>query len=132
MRKRKNHPELSDLETVIMEILWTHGDSSAEEVRRRLSRRHDLTDSSIRTILRRLETKGYVAHEREGKRFIYRPLIERRGAAAAAAKKIIDTICGGSAEGLLIGMVENEMISADELEAIRRRLEVEAEEDWID
>jgi BlaI family penicillinase repressor len=108
-----------------MEVLWTHGPSSADQIRRRLARKHDLTDSTIRTILRRLESKGYAGHEKEGNRFIYTTLVKRMSAAAAAAKKIIDSICGGSAEELLVGMVESEMISAEEIESIRKRLESE-------
>jgi predicted transcriptional regulator len=112
--------ELSPLETSVMEILWTKGTATADEVRRALS--DPLTDSSVRTILRRLEAKKYVAHDREGKTFIFRPAIARRGAAAAAALRIIRTICGGAADSLMLGMLESNIISPKELDEIRARI----------
>ncbi len=123
MKSASHLPDLSELETRVMEILWTCKECSADEVRKDLARKHELTDSSIRTILRRLESKGYAAHDRDGKRFIYRPRQERQHVAAAAARKIIDTICGGKAHELLLGLLEDDVISTDEIEAIRQRLE---------
>src|SRR5436190_869250 len=92
----------------------------------------DLTDSSVRTLLRRLEQKSYVTHERERKRFIFRAAVERPTAAAAVARRIVKSICGGAVESLLIGMVESRMLSRKELDAARKRLaqlESEARDD---
>lgn len=106
-----------------MEILWTRKECSADEVRKDLARNHELTDSSIRTVLRRLENKGYAAHDRDGRRFLYRPRQERQHVAAAAARKIIDTICGGEAQELVLGLLEGDVMSNEEIEEIRKRLE---------
>jgi BlaI family penicillinase repressor len=119
-RKKKQLPELSPLEAKVMEILWTAGEATADQVRQGLPA--DLTDSSVRTLLRRLEQKSYVTHERESKRFIFRPAVERPMAAAAVARRIVKSICGGAVESLLIGMVESRMLSRKELDAARRRL----------
>ena len=113
--------ELSPLETKVMKILWRRGEVTAEQVRQALPA--DLTDSSVRTLLRRLEQKSYVTHERDGKRFIYRAAVAKQRAAAEVARRIVTSICGGAVESLLIGMVESRMLTKKELDKVRKRLE---------
>jgi BlaI family transcriptional regulator, penicillinase repressor len=76
----------------------------------------------VRTILRRLEQKGFVAHETEGRTYIYRAAEARQNVAVRAVKNIIDRFCGGSAEELVIGMVDNAVIDRDQLERLARRI----------
>jgi predicted transcriptional regulator len=126
-KKKKPLPSLSELEAKVMEILWTAGEATADQVRQGLPA--DLTDSSVRTLLRRLEQKSYVTHERDGKRFLFRAAVARPTAAAAVARRIVSSICGGAVESLLIGMIESRMVSRKELEAARLRLaQLEAEQ----
>ncbi len=106
-----------------MEILWSRGESTADEVRKALGPRHKLTDSTVRTILRRLEAKQHATHHAVGKRFVYDALLRRPGAAAAAARRIVETICGGKATALIVGLLETDMLSHDELDALRARLD---------
>ena len=63
---------LSPLEQRFMELIWSSGEVSADDARRMLAHEHDLKDSTIRTIFRRLEQKGYVEHSTEGRSFRYR------------------------------------------------------------
>ena len=105
-----------------MEVLWKHEELTADEIRRKLLPRDPLTDSSVRTLLRRLEAKSYAGHRRDGKRFLFRANLERPHAAAAAVRRIIATICGGTAESLLIGMVDADLLTREELDAARRRI----------
>ena len=132
MTQTSRLPNLSELETRVMEVLWTREACSADEVRRHLASEHELSDSSVRTLLRRLESKGYATHDRDGRRFIFRPRQERQHVAAAAARKIIDTICGGNASELLLGLLEDDAISTDEIEAIRKRLDAPKKPDRDD
>lgn len=111
-----------------MEILWKNGEVTADQVRQRLGPA-DLTDSSVRTLLRRLEQKSYVSHDRDGKRFVFRAAVQRPRAAAAMARRIVASICGGAVESLLIGMVESRMLSRKELDAVRERLARAEEEE---
>lgn len=76
----------------------------------------------MRTILRRLEQKGFATHEIEGRTYIYRAAEARQNVAVRAVKSIIDRFCGGSAEELVIGMVDNAVIDRDELEQLARRI----------
>ena len=76
----------------------------------------------MRTILRRLEQKGFVTHEIEGRTFIYRAAEARQNVAVRAVKSIIDRFCGGSAEELVVGMVNSAVIDHAQLERLARRV----------
>ena len=73
-------PELGELEREVMQLVWAHASISAESVPERLRRR--LKESTVRTVLRRLEEKGFVTHDVEGRTFIFRPVQDRRKVAA--------------------------------------------------
>ena len=105
-----------------MDYVWSHGPVTAEHCREALAPSRPMKDSTIRTILRRLEEKGYVRHEVEGRTFIYRASDERQNVAVRAVKGIIDRFCGGSAEELVLGMVDNEVLDRKQLERLARRI----------
>jgi len=69
-----------------------------------------LKDSTIRTILRTLEEKGYLTHEVDGRTFVYQPVDTKRNVAVQAARQLIDRFCGGSVEDLLVGLVDNRVL----------------------
>ena len=109
-----------------MEALWSSADATADEVRRRMQG-GALTDSTVRTVLRRLEAKGYAAHRRDGRRFLYRALLERRHAAADAVRRVLDGMLKGAGDALLLGMVERGVIDREELAQVDAALsELEA------
>jgi predicted transcriptional regulator len=81
-----------------------------------------MKDSTIRTVLRRLEEKGYVTHEVEGRTFIYKPSDGRQNVAVRAVKNIIDRFCGGSVEELVLGMVDNEVLDQKQLQRLARKI----------
>jgi BlaI family transcriptional regulator, penicillinase repressor len=113
-------PPLGDLEHEILTILWAGGDMTAVGVRRKVAR--DLKDATIRTVLRRLEEKGYVMHTVEAGTFIYRPAESADSAAADAVKGILDKFCGGSIERALQALVDAALVEPRELVAISGRL----------
>ncbi|MBV9744285.1 MAG: BlaI/MecI/CopY family transcriptional regulator, partial [Acidobacteriia bacterium] len=88
MRQKLNTPgtDLSPLERQLMEILWKEKSSTAEEIRAALAPRHPLMDSTVRTVLRRLEDKGYVTHTVQGKAFVYRGVEPPRSVAVRAVR----------------------------------------------
>ena len=74
MGKRKaKTPNLSSLENAAMQVIWSRGSANAEEVRIALSKKHELKDSTVRTVLRRLEAKGVLTHTVQGRTFVYEP-----------------------------------------------------------
>jgi len=105
-----------------MDFLWPHGAATAEQVREALAPKHPLKDATVRTVLRRLEEKGYVTHRTEGRTFVYEGTERPYNIAAGAVRQIIDRLCGGSVEQLLVGMVEHEVIDRHELESLARKI----------
>jgi predicted transcriptional regulator len=113
-------PPLGDLEHEILTILWQGGDMTAVEVRNKVARK--LQDATIRTVLRRLEDKGYVTHAVDAGTFIYRPKESSDSAAADALKGILDKFCGGSIERALQALVDAALVEPRQLVAIAGRL----------
>jgi len=124
MRKNPESPRatLSALEHELMEILWKAGSGTAEQIRKALAPNHALKDSTVRTVLRRLQEKGYVTYRIEGKAFVYSGIEKPRNVAVRAVRQILDKFCDGSLEQLLVGMVENEVVDRAELQRLVRRL----------
>jgi BlaI family penicillinase repressor len=113
---------LGEVEQAVMDYLWTHGPSSSEACREALAASRPMKDSTIRTVLRRLEEKGYLTHEVQGRTFIYKASDARQNVAVRAVKGIIDRFCGGSAETLVLGMVDNAVLDRKQLERLARRI----------
>ena len=105
-----------------MDYIWAHGPSTSEVCREGLARFRPMKDSTIRTVLRRLEEKGYLTHEIEGRTFIYRASDARKNVAVRAVKGIIDRFCGGSAEELVLGMVDNAVLDRKQLERLAHKI----------
>lgn len=105
-----------------MDYIWNHAPCTAESCREALASTRPMKDSTIRTVLRRLEEKGYATHEVEGRTFIYRAADYRQNVAVRAVKSIIDRFCGGSAEELVLGMVDNEVLNQKQLEHLARKI----------
>jgi BlaI family transcriptional regulator, penicillinase repressor len=118
---RKKSVTLGGREAEIMGILWRLGPSSAEAIRALMG--GDPHDSSVRTVLRVLEEKGHVAHTMRGRTYIYRP----RGRQASAQRKALEVLMarlfGGSAENLVLRLLEDEAISPGELRELAESLE---------
>lgn len=113
---------LGTVEQAVMDFIWTHGPTTAESCREALAGTRPMKDSTIRTVLRRLEQKGFVMHEVQGRTFIYRAADARQNVAVRAVKSIIDRFCGGSAEQLVLGMVDNDVLDRRQLERLARKI----------
>ena len=131
---RKNKNPLSPLENKIMQVIWERGTATAEDVRLALAgdvgkktkspseHKAPIKDSTVRTVLRRLEDKGYVKHTVDGRTYVYSPKVESRSVAADAVRNIVDRFCDGSVEDLLVGMVDDELLSADKLKQLAAKI----------
>jgi BlaI family transcriptional regulator, penicillinase repressor len=109
---------LSGLEQQIMNVIWSLGKATAADIQAALLPQRALTDSTIRTVLSRLEEKEYLKHEVDGRAFVYRSIEPPTSLAVRAVKQIVDRFCQGSVESLLVGMVEREVVDAAELQRI--------------
>ncbi|HEX3892404.1 MAG TPA: BlaI/MecI/CopY family transcriptional regulator [Terracidiphilus sp.] len=112
--------ELGELERDILSIVWRLGKVTAEQVREELDR--PLKDSTVRTVLRRLEEKGYLAHAVDDRTFVYSPAESRHHVAGRAVKRIVDWFCEGSVEALLVGMVDSKVLDRAELQRLADRI----------
>ena len=109
-------PELGDLEREVMQLVWANGPVTAEAVRERLSR--PLKESTVRTVLRRLEDKGYTTHTVDGRTYVYQAAEPRGRVAAKAVQRIVDWFCNGSVEEVLVGMVDTAMLDQRQLRTL--------------
>ena len=117
-------PPLGDLEHEILTILWAGGEMTAADVRKKVERK--LQDATVRTVLRRLEDKGYVTHTVDAGTFIYRSKESADRAAAEALKGILDRFCGGSIERALQALVDAALVEPRQLAAMAGRLKPRA------
>jgi BlaI family penicillinase repressor len=106
---------LTPLEQLLMDHVWAHPNTTAEACRGGIAGQRTLKESTIRTVLHNLEEKGYVTHSVEGRTYVFRPTEAKRNAAVRATQQIIDRFCEGSAEELLIGLVDNRVLNARQL-----------------
>jgi len=113
-------PDLGELERGVMQLVWTRGPITAEAVRAALKRR--LKESTVRTVLRRLEEKGYVRHTVDGRTYVYEAAEPRGRVAARAVQRIVDWFCNGSVEEVLVGMVENSMLDQQQLRMLADKI----------
>ena len=113
---------LTELQQAILDFIWSQGPATAEQVKEALHPKHPLKDSSVRTLLRRLERRGYLCHEVDGKIFVYEATLPARGAAARAVEQIIDKFCAGSVEQFLVGLVDEEVLTPQEIKRLARKI----------
>ena len=113
---------LTELQQTILDFIWSKGSATGEQVRDALSASHPLKDSSVRTLLRRLEARGYLSHQVAGNTFVYRADIPATGVAARAVRHLIERFWAGSVEQFLVGMVDEKVISRREIERLARKV----------
>ena len=118
-RRRKT---ISPLEQLLMDYVWANPGCNAESCREGIAAQRVLKDSTVRTILRNLEVKGYVTHTVDGRTFVYRAVDSRRNVAVQAVKQLIDRFCGGSVEELLVGLVDNQVLEPKQLERLAGKI----------
>ena len=114
-------PTFTDRELDVMGELWTLGSATVAEVQERLP--DTLAYTTVLTILRTLEQKGYVGHEEEGRAHRYKPLVKREAAGARALRRMVDKLFKGSPELLLTQLVSERNLSDAELRRLRRLLD---------
>jgi BlaI family penicillinase repressor len=111
----------TDRELDIMDVLWEQGAATVSEVRDALQ--DDLAYTTVLTILRTLEEKGYVAHEEEGRAHRYRPLVEKKAAEKSAVSRLVKKLFNGSPELLLTQLVADRKLTAADLKRMRKLID---------
>jgi predicted transcriptional regulator len=113
---------LTPLEHEVIDYVWAHPGCTAETCRHGLAHQRVLKDSTIRTVLRNLEEKGYISHDVEGRTFVYRAVDTPRHVAVEAAQRLIDQFCGGSVEEFLVGLVDNQVLEPKQLRRLAEKI----------
>jgi BlaI family transcriptional regulator, penicillinase repressor len=114
----RNSDPLTEREAQIMDVVWRLGEATADQVREALP--GSPHDSTVRTLMRVLETKGYLAHEIRGKAYVYRAIVGRRKAQRLALKSVLGRFFAGSAQDLVLRLIEDEHLSPGQLDELRR------------
>ncbi len=105
-----------------MDFLWTDGPATAEQVREALLPSHPLKDSSVRTLLRRLEAQGHLKHRVKGQTYLYEAVAPSHSLAARTVRNLIERFWAGSAEQFVVGMVDEKVLSAEQLERLAKKV----------
>ena len=121
MTQRNGRP-LTELQQAIVDFIWTSGPSTAEQVREGIASAHTLKDSTVRTLLRRLEERGFLTHTVEGKVFVYQAAVRPRSVAARTVQQIIERFWSGSAEQFLAGMVDEKVLTPAQIRKLASKI----------
>ena len=120
---RHRSPTLTDAEARVMAVLWQRQTATVGDVVAALKRKRPVTYSTVQTILRILETKGYLTHDKVERAFVYRPVVDQRQARRRALKHLVKRLFDGSPGLLVLNVLEDEEIGPAEREQLRKLIE---------
>ena len=120
---RSKSATLTEAELRIMNVLWDKGSATVHEVLQALPSKPNLAYNSVLTIIRILETKGYVRHVKDRRAHVYMPKIDRKDATRFEVRHLVSRFFGNSHEQLVLNILEESSIDADELARVRQLLE---------
>ena len=120
---RKQSPALTDAEAQVMAVLWRLNAASVGDVVAVINEKRAVTYSTIQTILRILETKGYVTHEKVARAFVYRAVVDERQARRRALRHLVTRLFEGSPRLLVLNVLEDEDIDPVEREQLKKLIE---------
>lgn len=118
----KHNERISDAELAVMEVLWEEAPLTATDVSTRVAARRDWSLATVKTLLSRLVAKQAVGHHLDGRRFLYRPLVEREAYVAGESRRLVERFFGGKLMPLVAHLAEQEQLSNEEIAEIERLL----------
>jgi len=121
-KKRIELAELTPAQGEIMDIVWELGEVSASAVRQVLSRTRAVARNTVRTLMERMEEKGWITHREDGRTFLYAAAQPRQATIGQKVQEVVETVCGGSAEALVTALLDYRGLSSGELDRIRQML----------
>ena len=127
MLGRKKSLNLTEGELPLMQVLWEKRRATVGDVVVSLSADPPLAYSTVLTTLRILESKGYVRHTKEGRAFVYEPVVVQEEASRKALDTLVNRFFGGSCELLVVNLLKEETIGRAELRRIKKMI-TESEE----
>jgi predicted transcriptional regulator len=120
---RPRSPALTDAESRVMTVLWQHTAARVADVVAALRRKRTVSYSTVQTILRILEAKGYVSHEKVGRAFVYRPRVDERQARHRALRHLVSRLFNGSPSLLVLNVLQDEQLDDEERARLKKLIE---------
>ena len=120
---RKPSPALTDAEARVMAVLWQLETATVADVLKELRKKRPMTYSTVQTMLRILETKGYVTHDKVARAFIYRPVIDKRQARRRALRHLVSRLFENSPSLLVLNVLDDDRIDPVELKRLKKLIE---------
>lgn len=120
---RKPSPALTDAEARVMAVLWQLETATVGDVVAALAPERTVSYSTVQTILRILEDKGYVAHDKVARAFIYRPVVDERQARRRALRHLATRLFNGSPSLLVMNVLHDEEMAPEELQRLKKLIE---------
>jgi predicted transcriptional regulator len=113
---------LTESELRLMKLLWEHGESSVADLLSAIPPEESLAYTSVLTTIKILEDKGYVVHRKEGRAFLYTPIVERSSASISALRQVLGRFFNGSREQLLLSLLGDDDVTPRELNKLKKRI----------
>ena len=111
--------QLGRVQLLIMQVLWDRSRATAREITDTINAKESIAHSTVQTLLRGLEEKGSVAHESEGRTFVFYPLVDEQQFKQSATRDLIERVFGGSVGTLVAHLLKHENVSRKEINEIR-------------
>jgi len=119
----RKSPTLTEAELRLMQVLWEKGPATVQQVLQSLPKKSPLAYNSVLTTIRILEDKGYVRHEKDGRAHVYAPVVQRKDATRSEIRRLVSRFFGDSHELLVLNILEDSGIDAEEMKRLRDLLE---------
>lgn len=113
---------ISDAEHAVMEVLWEQSPLSAQDVSERVPAERDWSANTVKTLLGRLLAKNAIAHEEDGRRYLYRPIVAREDYVAGESARLIDRLFGGKLTPLVAHLAERDALTSQDIAEIEALL----------
>ena len=119
---RSKSPTLTEAELRLMEIVWSRGEVTVGDIVEALPPEQALAYSTVLTTMRILEEKGYVRHRKEGRAFVYEPLVDRAQARQSAMRYVLSRFFDNSPELLVLNLLQSEDVDAGEIQRLKKMI----------
>ena len=124
----KSRNVLTNLELKLMKIVWSLGNATVRNVKNALPRRKPLAYSTVLTVMRILERKGFLRHDSVDRTYVYCPIVTREQAIKAMVRNLTNRLFDGSAELLMVNILQKEKLTPEELRRLKKLIEEKEKE----
>ncbi len=119
----KDKPKISDAEWKVMQVVWSKGEATANDVTEAVEGEKEWNPKTVRTLINRLVSKGVLSHESKGRQYVYRPLLNEEECVKAETKSFLDRISRRAFKPMMAAFVEEHDLSREEIEELKKILD---------